>query len=144
MQPGKRCFSCLKSKRNASEWTLEGRRESHKSNFEKQNYSEIKPKQLQGVQESFGTQCAQLFFFTSPASSVLAPCGAPKCTVLVVAYSITHHFDVFGNIFLGNLQCPQSVMENIPDPPWHWNAEVLLGCYRACPYDNAVCNPSMT
>lgn len=66
----------------------------------------------------------------------------PKCTELVVACCITHHLEVFGNTFLGNLQCPRSVMENIPDPPWHGEAEVLLGCYRACPYDNAVCNPS--
>lgn len=68
----------------------------------------------------------------------------PKCTMLVVACGITHHFDVSGNIFLGNLQCPRSVVENIPDSLWHSKAEVLLGCYRVCPYDNAVCNPSMS
>lgn len=45
----------LKSKGNASEWTLEGRRESHKCNFQKPKDSETKLKQLQCVQEAFGT-----------------------------------------------------------------------------------------
>lgn len=68
----------LKSKRNASEWTLEGRRECHKCNLQKRKDSETKLKQLQGVQEEFGTQWAQHFLFAYPASGVLASYGAPN------------------------------------------------------------------
>lgn len=55
------------------------------------------------------------------------PVWCPKCSVLVVACCTIHRFEVFGNIFLEKLQCPQSVVENISDPLWHWKGK--LRCF---------------
>lgn len=71
-------FLGLESRRIASEWTLEGRRGSQKSDFQKEKYSKTKPKQLQSGHEVFDTQWAQHFLFTYPASTVLASFGAPN------------------------------------------------------------------